>query len=88
MKSKLPDCPKCKSNRRVYEEGHRNLQCTTCGTIFDNDPDEGGDHSTDPTRRMRQIEERDVRRKQRQRPRSNRRSGRFGVAGRKGHGYF
>ncbi len=48
----LPDCPRCGDNRLVFEEDDRGLWCNYCKIAFDNDPDEGGDHFTDPTKRI------------------------------------
>ncbi len=48
----LPDCPKCSSNRAVYEDGDRKLWCTNCKVSFDNDPTEGGDYFNNPTKRI------------------------------------
>jgi DNA-directed RNA polymerase subunit RPC12/RpoP len=56
-----PRCPFCGS-KKTYAEGHRNYFCMSCKRGFDDDPDEGGDYSTDPTRRMEQLERRRARR--------------------------
>lgn len=53
----VPPCPRCGRKNRVYLEGYRNYYCSRCKIVFDDDPDEGGDYSIDPTRRMRQQEE-------------------------------
>ncbi len=54
----LPPCPKCGKLDRVYEDGERNWFCTACKWSFDDDPDEGGDYSNDPTRRIELAEAR------------------------------
>ncbi len=54
----LPSCPKCGKNSCVYEDGERNFFCTVCKVSFDDDPDEGGDYSNDPTRRIELAEAR------------------------------
>ena len=51
-----PKCPKCGSNRQVYEDGDRGFWCDSCKVAFDNDPDEGGTHSNDPTKRIERTE--------------------------------
>ena len=55
-KSTLPDCPECGSNNSVFPDftvgGRENFWCNFCKVSFDDDPDEGGDWSTDPTRRI------------------------------------
>jgi hypothetical protein len=60
-----PDCPSCGDNRAVHEEGDRNYYCTNCRKAFDDDPAEGGDYSTDPTRRLELADERAKRKRQR-----------------------
>ena len=61
--AKLPDCPSCASNKAVYEEP-TGYWCTTCQKAFDDDPDEGGDYYTDPTRRLELADEREKRKRQ------------------------
>lgn len=58
---KIPNCPKCKSNDDAYAYGDRNWQCLACGLAFDDDPDEGGTHSNDPTRSAERNEEYELR---------------------------
>jgi len=55
-----PPCPKCKSAHAVYPDGERNWWCGSCKFEFDDDPDEGGDYSTDPTRRAERNEQYDA----------------------------
>lgn len=54
--SVLPDCPRCGDNRLVFEDDDRGLWCNYCKIAFDNDPDEGGDYSNDPTKRLERQE--------------------------------
>ena len=59
----LPPCPCCKTNRHASTHGQSQYYCSRCGGLYDNDPDEGGDHSTfNPAARL----EREERRKERQ----------------------
>lgn len=51
-----PQCPKC--NRRAPNNEGDTFWCDHCSMMFDNDPDEGGDFCTDPTRRMMREEAR------------------------------
>lgn len=51
-------CIKCGRRKSVQEIGHRTYRCGFCGTLFDDEPDEGGDYATDPARRMIREEER------------------------------
>jgi len=44
-------CPFCRS-KKVAEHGHRTYVCARCNAWFDDDPDEGGDYFSDPTKRM------------------------------------
>ena len=56
--SKMPPCPRCRSHKSVYHDRDRNYYCRLCHIAFDDDPDEGGDYCTDPTRRIQREEER------------------------------
>lgn len=56
--ARIPLCPWCHNRRYVYEDGDRNYFCARCKRIFDDDPDEGGDFFTDPTRRSEKMEQR------------------------------
>ncbi len=67
--SEMPKCIQCKSNSHVYHDRDRNYFCTSCKIEFDDDPDEGGDWSQDPTRRIQREEDRAQRRRARQKPR-------------------
>jgi len=51
-----PKCPKCGDNRRAYESGDREWWCSACGVAFDDHPNEGGDYSDDPTKRIERQE--------------------------------
>ena len=62
-KQRLPDCPLCGDHRSVHKEGDRAYFCTFCKAAFDDHPEEGGDYSTDPTRRLQYQEAREERRK-------------------------
>lgn len=44
-------CPRCRTqqNDRGRDAQYR---CHNCGALFDSDPDEGGDYSNDPTKRV------------------------------------
>ena len=59
--SNMPKCPRCNSSRRVYADFERDFWCTSCHMGFDDNPDEGGDYSTDPTRRIEREEAQAVR---------------------------
>jgi len=54
--SDLPDCPSCGDNRSVHKDGDRNFFCTLCKVEFDDNPDEGGDYSINPTKRIERQE--------------------------------
>ena len=51
-----PKCPKC--GRRAPNGEGDTFWCDHCLMMFDDDPDEGGDYGTDPTRRMMREEAR------------------------------
>lgn len=51
IKKQLPACPVCKTAAQVKRSGD-NFVCGRCHGMFDGDPDEGGTHSDDPTRRI------------------------------------
>lgn len=53
-------CPFCKDKRTVKLSEHM-FCCHNCDAYFDDEPDEGGDYCSDPTRRMMREEERDRR---------------------------
>ena len=64
----IPRCPMCGSKRASVVEGGL-YRCAKCDGLFDDDPDEGGDYSFDPTRRMQCQEAREQRRRtRRERP--------------------
>jgi transcription initiation factor TFIIIB Brf1 subunit/transcription initiation factor TFIIB len=54
--SECPNCPRCGNTWCVHEDGDRNWWCTRCKIAFDDTPEEGGDWSTDPTRRIERQE--------------------------------
>lgn len=54
---KDPRCPKCRSHR-VRPHCDDTWVCASCGAWFDADPNEGGDYSADPSRRLQRQEER------------------------------
>jgi tRNA(Ile2) C34 agmatinyltransferase TiaS len=56
----LPPCPVCKTNKRVEANGRNEYVCLKCGGHFDNDPDEGGTHYSDPSKRMEKQEQRQI----------------------------
>jgi hypothetical protein len=61
-----PPCPLCGKRNKVTRTGaywHCN-NTPDCG-LFDDDPDEGGTHSDDPTRRMMRREDARERRRER-----------------------
>lgn len=47
----MPPCPVCRTGAQVSRSG-LNFVCRRCHGMFDNDPNEGGTHSDDPTRRI------------------------------------
>lgn len=68
----MPDNPKCinpacgrrKTVIRVnYGKDRGEFYCSHCGTQFDDDPDEGGDYSADPSKRLERAEARRDRRR-------------------------
>lgn len=53
----LPPCPRCGTNKKVNTHGRDEFYCGRCGGLFDNDPDEGGTHSTfNPAARLEREE--------------------------------
>lgn len=61
-----PPCVRCGRRKAVRSVGNRQYQCGHCGAIFDDDPDEGGDHCTgNPAGRMEREERRRERRQDR-----------------------
>ena len=51
-----PKCPKC--GRRAPNSEGSVFWCEQCNAMYDNDPDEGGDYCTDPTKRVQREESR------------------------------
>lgn len=60
-KSQMPPCPRCGTARHVTTRGEF-YHCGRCDGHFDDTPDEGGDYSADPSRRLERREEREWRR--------------------------
>jgi ribosomal protein L37AE/L43A len=56
-----PPCPRCGRKKTVPHDGDC-WYCPGCQSVFDNDPDEGGDYFQDPTKRIQRQEERRGRR--------------------------
>ncbi len=71
--SDTPKCPWCKTAKHVYEDGDRNFRCLQCNRLFDDDPDEGGNYSNNPTRGTQSKEEFEIRQTRRREARRNRR---------------
>ena len=46
-----PRCPQC-GRVRAVKEFFDMFRCSSCGAEFDDDPDEGGDYLSDPTKRI------------------------------------
>ena len=61
-KIKLPKCPACKDRGKVVAMSQSMFRCLKCLGNFDDDPDEGGTHFADPSRRMLE-QEKEARRK-------------------------
>ncbi|WP_145307446.1 hypothetical protein [Gimesia fumaroli] len=55
-------CIKCGRVKTVKQISQREYRCSHCGTIFDDDPDEGGTHGHTPDYRIMKQEERRQRR--------------------------
>ena len=53
-------CPRC--NVPVAGNGSGFYRCPKCLGTFDDDPDEGGDYSTDPSKRIEREDEQRARR--------------------------
>jgi ribosomal protein L37AE/L43A len=57
--SQFPPCPRCGTNRKVNRHGQDQYFCGRCSGIFDDDPDEGGTHSTfNPAARLEREDRR------------------------------
>lgn len=67
MSGKFVTCPACGTRQPMRLPGESIYRCDKCGGMFDDSPDEGGDYSTDPSRRLEQQEEQAMRKKQRAR---------------------
>lgn len=60
-----PPCPCCKTNKHVELNGRDAYFCGKCSSLFDFEPNEGGDYFSDPSKRMERAEERAQRRPRR-----------------------
>jgi rubredoxin len=60
MPKNNPPCPVCGTNKKVVVIGTvgDQFKCQRCGGMFDNEPEEGADYFTDPTRRAELADER------------------------------
>jgi hypothetical protein len=56
-KPKIPDCPRCKTNRHAVPNGDRQWFCHGCKGLFDDEPDEGGTYYSDPSKRLEKQED-------------------------------
>lgn len=54
--------PACGRKKTVKKISEREYQCSHCGTIFDDDPDEGGTHGHRPDQRALRKERNQQRR--------------------------
>lgn len=53
---KPPKCPACGASKGA-PHGHNRFKCRRCATLFDSDPEEGGDYdSRDPSKRLQREE--------------------------------
>lgn len=71
----LPPCPRCGTAKHVTTNGHGDgllFVCNQCRGLFDQDPDEGGSHYSDPSKRMEREEEFRARQRERNRRRFHR----------------
>lgn len=50
-------CPRCK-RKQPLRTPDALYKCDGCGGLFDNEPNEGSDYFSDPSRRMEKQEER------------------------------
>jgi tRNA(Ile2) C34 agmatinyltransferase TiaS len=55
-RKKQAACPAC--GGLAEDNGSGFFRCPKCLGVFDDDPDEGGDYSTDPSRRLEREDER------------------------------
>jgi hypothetical protein len=53
----VPPCPWCHTAKKIYVVP-QGFQCLNCGRLFDDNPDEGGTHMDDPTKRAEREETR------------------------------
>lgn len=67
-KTQKPACPRCqnRSQRSILQIADT-YKCGRCGAMYDNDPDEGGTHYSDPSKRLERAEDERARRQQRRR---------------------
>lgn len=52
MADPTPACINCGRRNKVQRIGQEMFRCLGCGATWDLDPNEGGTHYTDPTRRI------------------------------------
>lgn len=71
--SKPNVCPLCGGTGKRVMETAPLFRCGRCGGFFDDDPDEGGDLSNSPQRRMEQAERAEERRAEERRAERRRR---------------
>lgn len=55
-------CPLCRTVANVRRLSGGLFYCLRCSNQFDDDPDEGGTHSDDPTKRIEREERNGIRR--------------------------
>lgn len=60
-----PKCPQCKCKTVVQKIGDDMFRCGSCGGLFDNDPDEGGDYGWKPEQRALRQERQQLRKRRR-----------------------
>lgn len=54
---KVPKCPACGHRGKPQGVTKEVFWCDYCGGLYDNEPEEGGDFYTDPSRRLELREE-------------------------------
>lgn len=54
-KPKKKKCPFCRSTN-IYHQKDGNFWCRFCKATFDSQPNEGGSHYNDPTKRLERQE--------------------------------
>lgn len=51
-----PTCPFCGRRKGIQPAGPDTFKCPACGAMFDSDPEEGGSHYSDPSKRLEMEE--------------------------------